>query len=93
MRSSAQVLIYLDVAAAIADGVPLFLSSNQVLLSPGIGPEGLIPAKYFAEVLRASDKTHFDADFPNRIRGEAAGTSSSSSTGKPSLPVGDVLTK
>jgi len=63
MRSSAQVLIYLDVAKAIADRVPLFLSSNSVILSPGIGSTGAIPTKYFSAVVRASDKKPFDPDF------------------------------
>lgn len=40
MRSSAQVLIYLDVQKALDDGIPLFLSANSVVLTPGIGPKG-----------------------------------------------------
>jgi 2'-phosphotransferase len=48
MRSNAQVLIYLDVQKALDDGIPLFLSQNNVVLSPGIN--GVIAPKYFKEV-------------------------------------------
>jgi 2'-phosphotransferase len=63
MRSSAQVLIYLNVQKALDDGVPLFLSANSVILSPGLGPQGIISPIYFAAVVRAKDKTTFDPDF------------------------------
>jgi len=63
MRSSAQVLVYLNVKKALEDGIPLFLSSNSVVLSPGVGPQGAISPKYFLAVVRANDKTAFDPDF------------------------------
>jgi 2'-phosphotransferase len=45
MRSSAQILIYLDIEKCLAEGIPLFISENKVLLSPGIN--GVIEPKYF----------------------------------------------
>jgi 2'-phosphotransferase len=54
MRSSAQVLIYLDIEKALADGVPLFISENKVLLSPGIN--GIIEPKYFKCAVDRSGK-------------------------------------
>lgn len=62
MRSSAQVLIYLDVEALIKDGIPLLLSANKVVLSPG-NNEGVILPKYFKYVLNTKLEA-FDDDFP-----------------------------
>merc|ERR1719195_1353680 len=44
MRRNCEVVLYLDLRRALRDGVPFFMSSNGVLLSPGIG--GVIPAQY-----------------------------------------------
>ncbi|KJE92577.1 tRNA phosphotransferase 1 [Capsaspora owczarzaki ATCC 30864] len=54
MRSDVTVLIYLDVARALADGIPFFRSSNNVILSPGL-ENGSIPAKYFSQVRRCKN--------------------------------------
>lgn len=51
MRSSAQVIIYVDLERAIADGVPFFMSANKVILSPGVGDTGMLPMKYFERVV------------------------------------------
>jgi 2'-phosphotransferase len=59
MRSSAQVLIYLNVPLALQDGVPLLLSANGVILSPGI--KGVIAPKYF---LKAVDAKTGEVIFP-----------------------------
>lgn len=56
MRKSAEVMIYMDVAKMLADGIPLYMSENRVLLSPG-NAEGRIPPDYFAKVVdRTSPK-------------------------------------
>jgi hypothetical protein len=34
----------------VFDGIPLFISENQVVLSPGTGDDGYIPSKYFRSV-------------------------------------------
>jgi hypothetical protein len=69
MRSSAQVLIYLDVEAALKDGIPLFLSANKVVLSPG-DSDGRIAPKYFKYVLNTKLEP-FDPDFTVNIFLEA----------------------
>lgn len=48
MRKGAQVLVYLNLAATLADGIPFFVSDNGVVLSPGVGDTGTIPTKYFS---------------------------------------------
>jgi 2'-phosphotransferase len=66
MRSSCQVLVYVDIAAALADGVDFFLSENHVVLSGG-NAEGFILPKYFKAVLDADTNKPFDEDFPGTL--------------------------
>jgi 2'-phosphotransferase len=47
MRRDAEVVIYLDIEAALRDGVAFYISSNGVILSPGVGPHGVVAPKYF----------------------------------------------
>jgi RNA:NAD 2'-phosphotransferase (TPT1/KptA family) len=51
MRSSCQVVIYLDIKAAMKDGIFFQQSKNNVILSPGIGDRGIIPSKYFSKIV------------------------------------------
>ncbi|KAJ4462705.1 putative phosphotransferase KptA/Tpt1 [Paratrimastix pyriformis] len=51
MRSSSDVLIYLDVRRALADGMALFRSANGVILTAGLG--GVVSPAYF---LRVTDR-------------------------------------
>ncbi len=51
MRSSSQIMIYLNLPRALADGLPFFLSTNGVILSPGVGTTGTVPMEYFARVV------------------------------------------
>ena len=50
MRNSSAVLVYLDVAKVLNDGIPLFRSQNGVILCPGVGTTGIIPPQYFVKV-------------------------------------------
>lgn len=50
MRKSSEVIIHIDLERAIQDGVPFYVSSNGVILSPGVEASGILPAKYFSEV-------------------------------------------
>ena len=61
MRASAQVYIYIDVQAAMKDGLRFFRSSNNVILSPG-NDQGVIPPKYFKQVknVRTNQLLEFD---------------------------------
>lgn len=54
MRSCSQVLIMIDLARLIASEIPVFISSNLVILSPGISGLGVIPIKYFKSVIDRS---------------------------------------
>ncbi|OZJ06665.1 hypothetical protein BZG36_00334 [Bifiguratus adelaidae] len=49
MRRSCDVFIHIDMAKAIADGIPFFISSNSVILTPG--KDGYLPSVYFQKVL------------------------------------------
>ena len=56
MRNSSTLLIYIDIRAALADGVPFFMSSNGVVLSAGDAETGVVPLKYFERVLERGGK-------------------------------------
>ena len=47
MRKGSEVMVHLDLAGAVRDGIPFFVSANGVVLSPGEGDTGVVPAKYF----------------------------------------------
>jgi RNA:NAD 2'-phosphotransferase (TPT1/KptA family) len=51
MRKSADTIVTINVAAAMAAGIPFYRSSNGVILSPGLGDTGCIPAEFIGEVL------------------------------------------
>lgn len=53
MRTSAQVLIWVDVAGAVEAGVKFYISANGVVLTPGRESDGLLPAQFFARVVDA----------------------------------------
>ena len=46
MRTTSQVVIYIDITKAMCDGIPFYMSSNGVILSPGP-----IPIQYFSSVV------------------------------------------
>lgn len=48
MRTSAEILVYVDIGAMLADGIPVFESANGVILTPG--DKGIVAPKYFKEV-------------------------------------------
>ncbi|BGP55214.1 hypothetical protein JCM8202_003782 [Rhodotorula sphaerocarpa] len=50
MRANCDLFIYLDVPRLLADGIPIYTSTNSVLLTGGI--EGVVPPKYFAKVVK-----------------------------------------
>jgi len=50
MRATAQVLIYLDVEKAMADGMKLYISANNVVLTEGL--DGVVPTQYFKRVVK-----------------------------------------
>ncbi|KAJ3293742.1 tRNA 2'-phosphotransferase 1 [Rhizoclosmatium sp. JEL0117] len=50
MRTTSQILIYINVPLAMTDGIKFYRSPNNVILSDGIN--GVIPPKYFERVER-----------------------------------------
>ena len=50
MRKDCRVVIYIDARKVIGDDIPLFESTNGVILCPGVGPEGMLDKKYFHRV-------------------------------------------
>ncbi|KAL7466889.1 hypothetical protein ACHAXS_009963 [Conticribra weissflogii] len=54
MRSNSQIYIYINGKRCSTDGIPFFVSDNGVILTEGIGKEGLLPLKYFEKVVDAS---------------------------------------
>ena len=51
MRSSCQVICEVDTTRLVYNDIPLFIApQNEVILSPGIGEKGMVPAKYLRAV-------------------------------------------
>ena len=51
VRSSSQILIWVDVRACVAAGIAFYTSQNGVVLSPGRAADELIPLEFFAQVV------------------------------------------
>jgi 2'-phosphotransferase len=51
-RATSDVLIYIDIAAAIADGIKFYVSTNNVILTRGVDNSGQLPTRYFSRVLK-----------------------------------------
>ena len=54
MRGDVELLVYVDVAAAMVAGLQFFISSNNVVLCAG-DDQGLIAPRFFSRVVRTSD--------------------------------------
>lgn len=50
IRSNCQVLIHINMKQAMDDGIEFYMSQNKVVLSPGVGDDGLLDKKYFSKV-------------------------------------------
>jgi 2'-phosphotransferase len=50
MRRSCEVYIYIDIAKCVRDQVPIYQSTNGVLLSDGFGGSGILQMEYFSHV-------------------------------------------
>lgn len=64
MRGSCDLFIEVDIVKAVTDGVLFYLSTNKVLLSPGI--DGAIPSKYFKIVKDKHGKVIFTNELPKK---------------------------
>jgi 2'-phosphotransferase len=56
MRTGSQVLIYINVAKAMENGIKFNISANGVILTEG-NEEGFLPKEYFEKVERADGST------------------------------------
>ncbi|KXN65869.1 phosphotransferase KptA/Tpt1 [Conidiobolus coronatus NRRL 28638] len=54
MRTSCKVLIYINLKKAIEDKIPFYISSNKVVLCPGILNTGILTPEYFEKVVSKS---------------------------------------
>eukprot|EP01113_Clastostelium_recurvatum_P049313 TRINITY_DN9116_c0_g1_i1.p1 TRINITY_DN9116_c0_g1~~TRINITY_DN9116_c0_g1_i1.p1 ORF type:complete len:303 (+),score=74.42 TRINITY_DN9116_c0_g1_i1:191-1099(+) len=61
MRRSCELLIFIDLAAALQDGISFLLSDNQVVLTEGV--DGVLLPKYFSRVCKSSDGLDYDPSF------------------------------
>ncbi|KAH8752531.1 KptA family-domain-containing protein [Diaporthe sp. PMI_573] len=76
MRRDAEVLVYIDVRRSLEDGaMTWWISDNGVVLTEGVGEEGLVPAKYFKEVVGRKEDAgtlwkdgEWVADLPENLR-------------------------
>lgn len=52
MRSNCNLLLFIDIRQALADGIKFYRSSNDVILSPGVGESGIIDRQYFLRAVK-----------------------------------------
>ncbi|OWZ18092.1 hypothetical protein PHMEG_0007881 [Phytophthora megakarya] len=52
MRSNCNLLLYIDFPLAVRDGIKFYKSSNNVVLSPGVGDRGVIDRRYFLRAVK-----------------------------------------
>lgn len=79
MRGDAELLVYVDVRQSLEDGaMQWWQSENGVVLTEGIGEAGLVPAKYFKEVVGRREDVGVlwndgmkVADLPEGVKGRA----------------------
>ncbi|XP_063691886.1 tRNA 2'-phosphotransferase 1-like isoform X2 [Bolinopsis microptera] len=85
MRGDCQVVIYIDMSAAIKDGLQFYKSKNNVILCSG-NEDGLLPTKYFTSVIRIKGQRQllhetrpvgFDPEQSASCHGNNPGTSNS----------------
>ncbi|ROW12279.1 hypothetical protein VMCG_00441 [Cytospora schulzeri] len=77
MRGDAEVLVYVDVRRSLEDGaLAWWVSDNGVVLTEGVGEDGLLPARYFQRVVgrREDVGTLWEdgvwvADLPEHVKG------------------------
>ena len=57
MRSSAEVVFEINMTQAQFEGnIPFFISKNRVVLSPGEGEKGIVPARFIRSVFEPNSK-------------------------------------
>ncbi|XP_063426030.1 uncharacterized protein LOC134709824 [Mytilus trossulus] len=61
MRQSCEVMIFINLEAALKDGFKFFRSANNVILCAG-NDDGVIPPKYFVEAVQRNPRQRLDFD-------------------------------
>ncbi|XP_019642437.1 PREDICTED: tRNA 2'-phosphotransferase 1-like [Branchiostoma belcheri] len=64
MRRTCQILVFIDIDAAMRDGLQFFRSANNVILSPG-DERGFISPKYFQQVVQSRPRRVLPLDVPS----------------------------
>lgn len=82
-RADAEAFIHLDVKAALAGGIKLYMSANGVVLSPGLGERGVIPMQYIRCVVDAAGHKLWEP--PKSGRGSAAAAAAMADGGASSV--------
>lgn len=59
MRSSCEVVVEVNVNKAAYSGIPLFISENTVVLTPGFGEKGFLPPDLFRSVYQLNSGKYF----------------------------------
>ena len=57
MRKNSQVYIYVDGNACARDGIRFYKSANGVILTAGLDDSGILPVRYFGNVMDAKTNT------------------------------------
>ena len=86
MRKSSEVYIWVDVAKAVASGIPFFTSQNGVVLTAGRESDGILPLEMFSKVVDARTGRDLLNDLP--ATSGAAASSSSAPAPPPKLRLG-----
>lgn len=55
MRSSCEILVFIDLRKALSDGFKFYQSANNVILCPG-NEQGFLPPQYFEKVMQTKPK-------------------------------------
>ena len=85
MRSSSQILIFIDVQKALSAGIKFYLSDNGVVLTAG-NDKGFLPPEFFSRVETADRKPLSGWDGP-----ESAPISSGSAKLSAAISTGDII--
>ncbi|KAG0205205.1 hypothetical protein BGX28_003142 [Mortierella sp. GBA30] len=59
MRHNCSLYIHIDAASAMKDGIKFYRSANNVVLSDGKDGDGVIPARYFSQVVTSKNEIIF----------------------------------
>jgi RNA:NAD 2'-phosphotransferase (TPT1/KptA family) len=60
MRYSCDAVFEINILKAVmSSSIPFYKSSNDVILTPGVGEKGMLPSKYFRSAFNPLDRKYF----------------------------------